>query len=91
MSLYTDEEIRKIWELSRKFGEEYKFKSLGDYVNGCGYSAVGFQDPNDKDNKALCITVLLNRSLPADVKLPDEYEGVKVFCQVIGLLKPVGT
>jgi len=57
-----------------------------DYIATCGISQVGIKDKNataaEKDD--FCISIGLRCLLPPDIKLPNEYRGVKVLAQVVG-------
>lgn len=83
------EEVKRIKE---GFQKEYFFKEpFSSYINMCSISKVGIKDKDaltdQKDN--FCISVGLRNSLPANLSLPSEYQGVRVFVEVIGEIRPL--
>lgn len=84
---HTQEEREKATKLAREFAKEHKIYDPPNR-SACSISEVGINDPNDKDNRNLCIVVLLKKKLPKRISLPSEYKGMKVFYKVIGVIRP---
>jgi hypothetical protein len=59
-------------------------KPYAPYVNGCGLSKVGLSDRNQAVKGDFCIIVRLLRPLPRNLKLPSQFEGMKVLARVVG-------
>ena len=70
-----------------EFEKEYRIKEpLSDYRNMCGITRVCMHDKNapaDQKND-FCIYVGLYDTLPENLVLPEEYQGVRVFVNVVG-------
>lgn len=82
--------FREVKLTKKQFEEEYFFaKPWKEFVNSCGISKVGTKDkfaPIDEQGD-WCISVGLRKSLPPGLSLPTEYQGVKVFAEVIGEIR----
>ena len=84
--------LQKVKRIKKQFEKKYFFtKPYLEYVNACGISKVGIQDktaPIDISGD-YCISVRLRKPLPKNLSLPTEYQGVKVFVQVTGEIRPL--
>src|SRR5437899_2611663 len=74
----------------RRFIRQYVGKKpYRPYVNGCGFSSVGLMVPHgsSEEKDDLCIIVRLVKPLPRKLKLPRQFEGMKVFARVVGVIR----
>lgn len=91
----TMDEIKPV---QKQFVQEYMMTSPYDqYVNGCGVSSLSTKQDHEgieinlREGESLddlCLSVFLKKSPPKDLELPAEYEGVKVFYEVVGEVLP---
>jgi len=78
----TYEEAKKILD---KFRDEYFDTAAIPGMNGFGLSKVRIRDPKAKQGlDDLCLLITLEKPLPQDHKVPESYEGMKVYTEVVG-------
>lgn len=67
-----------------RFTELYNAPPLDGYVSRFGFSTVGAEDPaaSEGERGEGCIVVHLRERLPDALKIPAEFEGVKVFVKL---------
>lgn len=89
-----EQEVVKIFERvkARFMAEHYSKKKYRKYVNGCGLSSVGECDKNASsvEKDLPCIRVNLRKPLPEKLAFPKEFQGMRVFTEMIGQIQPYG-
>ncbi len=85
-------QIKEDFEKKYFFSDPYKV-----YVNGCGISNLEVMQHTRQEKidlkhgeslEDLCLRVMLRKIPPKDLEFPTEYNGVRVFYQVVGKIRP---
>ena len=85
--MLTFEQVKGI---QKAFIQEYMLPvEWRRYVNMCGISTISIlnADAPDEEKNNLCLKVGLIKPLPPNMSIPLEYQGVKVFVEIIGEIK----
>ncbi len=72
--------------IKAKLSERYvSSEPYSTYVTDCGVSRVGLIDPNagPQEKDQYCLVLLLKEPAPDGLDLPDRFEGMKVFSEVV--------
>jgi hypothetical protein len=84
--------IEQVKDIKKAFMQEYVFPvQWREYVNMCGISKVGIfnADASDEEKNNFCLKVGLLKPLPPDMSIPSEYQGINVFVEVTGEIRPL--
>lgn len=84
--------LDQLGDIQQAFAQIYMFPiKWHDYVRFCSVTQIGILDRNasDEEKNNFCLRVGILKPLPPDMSIPSEYQGLRIFVEIIKEIKPL--